>query len=208
MRLTYPTAFYWFDRKIRKSKYIMRKYGNLHLWQKNMEILTRVWHIPLPDCLGQVNSLAPGKFEWKFRHLIFQIISVTDVWGISCELAFRWMSLDFTDDKSTLVKVMAWSREPTSHYLSQWWPRSMSPYDVTRPQWAKNASQVSRFWQCFLLNSLQSVGTAVLYQVISSISLPYTDINYADSLIIPYPSWPACRQSPADQRPRTHPAGW
>ena len=35
-----------------------------------------------------VNSLASGKFEWNFRYLIFQIISVIDDgWGISCELA-------------------------------------------------------------------------------------------------------------------------
>ena len=30
-----------------------------------------------------VNSLAPGKFEWNFRHLIFQIISVIDGWVIA-----------------------------------------------------------------------------------------------------------------------------
>ena len=45
------------------------------------------------------------------------------------------MSLDLTDEKSTLVQVMAWCRQAPSHYLSQCWPRSMSPYDVTRPQW-------------------------------------------------------------------------
>ena len=32
--------------------------------------------------------------------------------------------------KSTLVKVMAWCRKVTSHYLSQCWPRSISPYDT------------------------------------------------------------------------------
>ena len=42
-----------------------------------------------------------------------------------------------TDDKSTLVQVMAWCRQATSHYLSQCWPSSMSPYGVTRPQWVK-----------------------------------------------------------------------
>ena len=36
---------------------------------------------------------------------------------------------------STLVQVMAWCRQATSHYLSQCWPRSMSPNGVTRPQW-------------------------------------------------------------------------
>ena len=58
-----------------------------------------------------------------------------DGWVISCELALRWMSLDLTDDKSTLVQVMAWCCQATSHYLSQCWPRSLSPYRVTRPQW-------------------------------------------------------------------------
>ena len=29
---------------------------------------------------------------------------------------------------------MAWCRQAPSHYLSQCWPRSLSPYGVTRPQ--------------------------------------------------------------------------
>ena len=37
--------------------------------------------------------------------------------------------------KSTLVQVMVWCRQATNHYLSQCWPRFLSPYDVTRPQW-------------------------------------------------------------------------
>ena len=58
-------------------------------------------------------------------------------WGISYEIALRWMPLDLTDDKSTLVQVMAWCRQATSHYLSQCWPRSMSPNGITRPQRVK-----------------------------------------------------------------------
>ena len=85
-----------------------------------------------------VNSLAPGKFELKFRHVICKQILVLDGWGISCEIALIWMSLDFTDDQSTLVKVMAWCRQATSRYLSQCWPRYLSPYGVTRPQWVNN----------------------------------------------------------------------
>ena len=38
------------------------------------------------------------------------------------------ISRGLTDDKSTLDHVMAWCR---------CWPRSMSPYGVTRPQWVK-----------------------------------------------------------------------
>ena len=68
------------------------------------------------------------------RYVIFKLISVTDGRGISCKIALRWMPLDLTDDKSTLVQVMAWCRQAPSHYLSQCWPRSMSPNGVTRPQ--------------------------------------------------------------------------
>ena len=49
----------------------------------------------------------------------------------------RWMPLYLTDDKSTLVQLMAWCRQATSHYLSQCWPRPMSPCGVTRHQWVK-----------------------------------------------------------------------
>ena len=49
------------------------------------------------------------------------------------------MSLDISDDKSTLVQLMAWCHQAPSHYLNQCWPRPMSPYGVTRPQWVNFA---------------------------------------------------------------------
>ena len=39
--------------------------------------------------------------------------------------------MGWIDDTSTLVQVMVWSHYAMSHYLSQCWPRSMSPYGVT-----------------------------------------------------------------------------
>ena len=62
------------------------------------------------------------------REVIFKLILMIDNWGV------LW-SLDLTDDKSTLIQVMAWCRQAISHYLSQSWPRSMLPYGVNRPQW-------------------------------------------------------------------------
>ena len=105
-----------------------------HFWATNRK-LTFSWKITPQGAIPPLKSLGPRKLEWNFMHSIFQIISVIDGWVISCELAFRWMSLDLTDDKSTLDQVMAWCRQATSHYLSQCWPRSLSPYGVTRPQW-------------------------------------------------------------------------
>ena len=53
-----------------------------------------------------INSLAPGKIEWNFRHVIFKQILyiVIDGWRICCEIALIWMSLDFTvTDELTLI---------------------------------------------------------------------------------------------------------
>ena len=47
-------------------------------------------------------------------------------------------SKDPINDKSTLVQVTAWCRQAASHYLIQYWPRAMSPYGLTRPQWVYN----------------------------------------------------------------------
>ena len=49
------------------------------------------------------------------------------------------LQLGLNDDTSTLAQVMAWCRQATSHYLSQYWPTSMSPYGVTSP---RNLSEV------------------------------------------------------------------
>ena len=68
----------------------------------------------------------------------FKLILVIDGWTMSCYIALSWMSLDLTEDKSTLVQVMAWWRQATSHYLSQCWPTSVSPYGVIRPQWVNS----------------------------------------------------------------------
>ena len=105
------------------------------------------------------NSLSPGMFEWKFRWENFKIISVIDVWGIFSEVALRWMPLDLSDNESTLVQVMAWCRQATSHYLSQCWPRSLSPYGVTRPQWV-NVSLAINDYEYIFTNSMTSSQTA------------------------------------------------
>ena len=89
------------------------------------------------------NSLAPGRFQRNFRKVIFQPILVIDGGSISCKIVLKWMPMDLTDGKSTLVQVMAWCRQATSHYLSQCWPRSLSPYGVTRPQWVNFNSSLA-----------------------------------------------------------------
>ena len=90
-----------------------------------------------------------------------------DGWGVSCEIALIWMLLDLTYEKSTLVQVMAWCRQATSHYLSQCWPRSLSPHGVTRPQWVN------------ILTLYRYISTIVSSQFILSVS----HIIYTDSVL-------------------------
>ena len=87
------------------------------------------------------NSLAPGRFKRNFTKVTFKLILAIDTWVIRHDIALWWMSLDLTDDKSTLVQVMAWCHQAPSHCLSQCWPRSLLPYGVTRSQWVKNPYQ-------------------------------------------------------------------
>ena len=48
------------------------------------------------------------------------------------------------EDQSTLVQVMVWCRQATSHYLSQCWLRSMSPYGISRPQWVNTKMELQQ----------------------------------------------------------------
>ena len=108
-----------------------------------------VWLI---DCLvynkTQINSLALGDLDailkMQFSLLFYLLIGI---FTSSKDNAVRWMPWDLTNEKSTLVQVMAWCRQATSHYLSQCWPSSMSPYGVTRPQWVNT---------CFLCLTLST----------------------------------------------------
>ena len=78
--------------------------------------------------------LAPRRSGYDFKNAISNLVSPIDVFRSSHHNATRWMQRNLTDDKSTMVQVMAWCIQVTNHYLSQCWPRSMSPYVVTRPQ--------------------------------------------------------------------------
>ena len=83
----------------------------------------------------EFNSLAPGRSGCDSKNGIFNFVLLIGIFRSSHNNALRWMPQDLTDDKSTLAQVMAWCHQATSHYLSQCWLSSLSPYGVTRPQW-------------------------------------------------------------------------
>ena len=77
-----------------------------------------------------------GDLNWILGQVVFKQRFVIDGWDISHEIARRRISLDLTDEESTLLQVMVWCHQATSHYLGQCWPR-MTQYGVTRPLWIK-----------------------------------------------------------------------
>ena len=77
----------------------------------------------------------PGRCSSIVTYVIFKHVVVSDIKISLGEIAFSGVPMDLIDDKSTLVQVMAWCRQATNLHLRQCWPRSMSPYCVTGPQW-------------------------------------------------------------------------
>ena len=113
----------------------------IFMFDTSLSVIPKVW-----NCLYKGNDtqnttehrylIDPWEIWIKFSSY-FMLIMIIDGGGISYEIALRWLPLNFNDDKSTLVQVMAWCRQATSHHLNQCWPRSLPPYGVTRQHWVK-----------------------------------------------------------------------
>ena len=100
-------------------------------------------------CYKLFNTLVPERCSNYFKIVIFLFMLQTEFLSTSCEIALRCMPHNPTDG-STLVQVMAWWCQATNHYLSQCWPRSMSPYGVTMPQWVDICVYISNTFFAFV----------------------------------------------------------
>ena len=109
-----------------------------------------------------INSLAPGRPECNSKNVIFNLVLLIGIFRSSHDNTLRWMTQDLTDDKSTLVQVMAWCCEATSHYLSQCWLSSVSPYGVAGPQWVKGFMSL---WKKNSLNLNYNYNNAIRSQI-------------------------------------------
>ena len=61
---------------------------------------------------------------WFKKNVIFNLALLIGMFKYSYDNVLRWMPQDLTDNKSILLQVM-----------DQCWPRSPTPYGVTRPKW-------------------------------------------------------------------------
>ena len=84
--------------------------------------------------VGCINSLMPGVCGSYFTNIVFKFSIQKSSLGTCYKVALRWIPQNFPNKKSTLVQVMVLCHQAASHYLSQHWPRFMSPYGITSPQ--------------------------------------------------------------------------
>ena len=118
---------------------------------------------------GDINSLAPERCGSNFQKLIFKlfIIQITHncSLGTHIDIALWWVPQNLTKEKSTLVRVMAWCHQAPNHYLNQCLPRSVSPCDITRPQWVTHwgLNKMANILQTTFTNTFSFVEWKLLY---------------------------------------------
>ena len=80
-----------------------------------------------------------------YECVIFTYVIVTTFLSINIAITLRWMVQDPFHNKSTLVQIIAWCHQATSRELSQYWPRSLSLYGITRTQWVNSLNSLPSF---------------------------------------------------------------
>ena len=93
------------------TKYRTNSYLNL-LWS--------LWPTTVQGLGSELIHCPPGIFWYQFKNTLF--ITVLLIGVFRSYVAQRSMRQDLCNDKSMMVQVMAWCCQPTSHYLTQYYP--------------------------------------------------------------------------------------
>ena len=118
-------ALRWMSRDLSEDKSTLVQ---VRAWCGHQQAIT--WANVDPDLCRHMASLGHNELTHRplggvnenfIRKAILTLTLVTDGWNISCEIVPRWMSVDLTDDKSTMVQAMACCWQAASHYLNQCW---------------------------------------------------------------------------------------
>ena len=133
----------------------------LQLKQQSFMFTNSVLQSHLTDCFTvqqtSADLLAPGRFSSDFKSIIFKLIIQDSTLGTCCENALRWMWQNLTKTEVNIGSCNGLvPHQAASHYLSQYWPSSMSPYGITRPQWVKFIKTLLKLYQLFL-EAIESV---------------------------------------------------
>ena len=98
------------------------------------------WNLRIQDLLRSKDKICwllnrthqligPWEIWMRFQKYNFHSCFTDGIFRFFHDIALRWMPWDLTDDESTLVHVMAWCCQATSHYLNPCWFSSMASLD-------------------------------------------------------------------------------
>ena len=87
--------------------------------------------------------------------IIFKLILENSSLGIRCEIALRWIPKNLTNEKSTRVQVMVWSRQASIYYLNQCRPSGVTS-TMSLTLWLGQNGRISRR-RCFQIHFLEWV---------------------------------------------------
>ena len=93
---------------------------NLVKWGVELKMNWLNWSIPISSGF---------QFQFNSNSKSFNSIPI--------QFMLNWIELIINSNSihELIRALLKWCRQVTSHYLSQCWPRYMSPNGVTRPQW-------------------------------------------------------------------------
>ena len=107
-------------------------------------LLHRVWSQDFLNCCGEkscymirINSLSPKRCGCDLKLLHFKHNWRVDILHTQANISLEWIPEDLIEGKSTLVEVIGWCHQKTSHNFSQFGLRSMSLYGIIRQQAVK-----------------------------------------------------------------------
>ena len=106
--------------------------------------------------LCEGNPPVTGGFWRYLKDKISNLVLLTDIFKAPGDNALRLMPQDLTGVKSTLVQVMLWCHQATSHHLNQYWQSSVSKWTtLCRQNFQRHCTE----WKylCFDKISLQFV---------------------------------------------------
>ena len=125
-----------------------------------------------------INSLAPRSRSCILKCAILtHIIIETDIFTFSVKLPL--ISQYLTYDRSTLVRVLAWCRQTTSHYPNLWCPDSVSwsPSHNVLTHWGRD--QMAALFQSTLPNTFSWMKIVVFQFIFSEIYSQGSNYQYA-----------------------------
>ena len=68
-----------------------------------------------------INTVKPRQYGCHFAGDIVKCIFLNENARIFIKISLKFVPYAPLDDKPTLVQIMAWDKQATSHYLTQWW---------------------------------------------------------------------------------------